>query len=60
MCPIPACPVLMDYMESCRNSKFELTGEHNSRENHIFSVDQVENFDKLNTSEISEFFLQLL
>ena len=35
----------------------ELTGEHNSHANHIFSVDQVENFDKLNIPrDLRDFF----
>ena len=34
----------------------ELTEEHNGRANHIISVDQVENLDKSDTSEISEIF----
>ena len=35
--------------------EIELTREHNGRASHIFSVDQVEKFEKSNTSEISEF-----
>ena len=46
MCPIPTCPVLMDMEE------FELTGEHNGCANHIISVGQIKNFDKLEISEI--------
>ena len=40
MCPIPACPVLMDYGVMY---EFELTGEHSGRANHTISVVQVEN-----------------
>ena len=53
MCPIPACPVLMDYGVM---QEFELTGEHNGRANQIISVGLVENFDKSDTSETSEIF----
>ena len=53
MCSILACPVLMDYGVM---QEFELTGEHNGRANHIISVGQVENFDKLDTSERSQRF----
>ena len=49
MCPFPACPVLMDYGVM---QQFELTGEHNGCANQIFSVDQVENFDKLTLSSV--------
>ena len=53
MCTIPACPVLMDYGVLW---EFELTGEHNGHANHIILVSQVENFDKSDTSEITEIF----
>ena len=53
MCPVPACPVLVEYKVM---KEFELTGEHNGNTNHIISVSQVENFVKQDTSEISEIF----
>ena len=49
MCPVPACPVLMDYGIMW---EFELTGEHNGSANHIISVSQVENLYQSDTSEI--------
>ena len=56
MCPILACPVLMDYGVKY---KIELTVEHNGHSNHIISVGQVETFDNLDTTELSEIFLPL-
>ena len=53
MCHIPTSPVLMDYGVMYES---ELTGGHNGCANHIISVGQVKNFDKLDTSEISEIF----
>ena len=57
MCPIPACQVLVDYGIML---EFEVTGEHNGCANHIISVGLVENFDKSDTSKISETFPLLL
>ena len=53
MCSILTGPVLLDYGVMY---EFELTGEHDGHANHSISVGQVENFDKSDTSEISEIF----